>query len=161
MFTKCNFTQISLLITSLYSTNFWVIFHASSLFTLDLLELTIATLPQTPELIADGAHLQGIFSVIILSEWLHQEYALQCNSMNYTIRNIVHGRTNARLNQARSAAYLYYSNSTRSIIACGLFLARVTMLHEISTAYKSVPRLTLSTTRHSVITVVFAFQTCN
>jgi len=54
MFTKCIFTQISLLITSLYPTNFWVIFHASSLFKLDLLELIIATLPQTPELIAMG-----------------------------------------------------------------------------------------------------------
>ena len=159
MFTQCIFTQISLLITSLYSTNFWVIFHASSLFRFDLLELIIATLPQTPEFIADGAHLLGIFSAIILSEWLHQEYALQSNSMNPTIRNIVHGRTNARLNQAQSAAYLYYSSSTRSIIARGLFLARVTKLHdEISTAYNRMPRLTLSTTRpprchHSFICV--------
>jgi hypothetical protein len=106
--------------------------------------------------------LIGIFFGDILSEWLHQEYALQGNSMNLTIRNIVHGRANARLNQARSAAYLCYSSSTRSIIACGLFLARVTMLHnEISRAYKGMPRLTLSTTRHSVIAVLFAFQTCN
>ena len=59
MLTKCIFTQISLLITSLYSTNFWVIFHPSSLFKLDLLELITATLPQTPEFIADGVHLLG------------------------------------------------------------------------------------------------------
>jgi len=85
----------------------------------------------------NGAHLLGIFSAIILSEWLHQEYALQGNSMNPTNRNIVHGRTNARLNQAPSAAYLYYSSSKRSINACRLFLARATMLHEISTAYKT------------------------
>lgn len=162
MFTKCIFTQISLLITSLYSTNFSVIFHASSLFKLDLLELIIATLPQTPEFIADGAHSLGIFSAIILSEWLHQEYALQSNSMNPTIRSIVHSRTNARLNQERSAACLYYSSSTRSIIACGLFLARVNNvqrnLHSLEThaAFDFVHN-----TPASVIIVLFAFQTCN